>query len=388
MTDTRDVLIAGGGIVGLTVAIAMQQRGYSVALLDSGSLTVETDISRVYAVNEASRQLFQQIGVFELMDKSRLSPYRHMQVWDAKSGASIHFHARLMASRQLGFILEESLIRKALLEKISTLDNILLLPHSPVENIHEQMGCIQAGSGDKQWRGKLLLVTDGAQSPTRQLLKVPLTSWSYHQAALVATVHTALPHQQTAFQVFHPDGPLALLPLADDTQCSIVWSTSPEKAVALRNLPEAAFNEAIMQAFGESLGEITVISPRYHFPLTMRHAQQYAGDHWILLGDAAHTIHPLAGLGLNVGLADVRDWLSCLPTHQTLPPSAKIMGMYQRKRKYDTWQVIALMEGLKRLFSTTSQPAIFLRGLGLRACDTLTPLKRFLVSQAMGVHHD
>lgn len=388
MTDTRDVLIAGGGIVGLTAAIAMQQRGYSVALLDSGSLTVETDISRVYAVNEASRLLFQQIGVFKLMDKSRLSPYQQMQVWDAKSGASIHFHARLMACMQLGFILEESLIRKALLEKISTLDNILLLPHSPVERVHEHIDSIQVDSGDRQWFGKLLLVTDGAQSPTRQLLQVPLTSWSYHQAALVATVQTALPHQQTAFQVFHPDGPLALLPLADDRQCSIVWTTSPEKAVALRNLPEAAFDEAIMQAFGDSLGEIKLASPRYHFPLTMRHAQQYAGKHWILLGDAAHTIHPLAGLGLNVGLADIRDWLSCLKTHQTLPPSAKIMGMYQRKRKYDTWQVIALMEGLKRLFSTTLKPAIFLRGLGLRACDTLAPLKRFLVSQAMGRRYD
>lgn len=384
MTEIYDVLIAGGGIIGLSTAIAMQQRGYSVALFDSGSLKKDTNTTRVYAINEASRQLFQQLGIWQSMDKARFSPYSDMQVWDAKSGAAIHFEARLVAATQLGFILEESLIRNALLDKISTYQGIQLFPETPVTAVQEQPGLIQVSSHAHHWQGKLLMVTDGAQSPTRELLQVSLTSWPYHQQALVATIQTELSHQQTAWQVFHPEGPLALLPLADSRFCSIVWTNSAEKTQDLIHADEQTFNQALEQAFGTRLGHLTLAGKRQSFPLMMRHAKKYTGAHWILLGDAAHTIHPLAGLGLNLGLADIATWLSCLPAGQSLAPPARILGMYQRKRKYDTWQAIALMEGLKQVFGSTHKPAIFLRSLGLRACDTIVPLKRFLASQAMG----
>lgn len=383
MTGTFDAIVVGGGVVGLTAALAMSQRGFSIALLDDGPLDC-LDNGRVYAINDASKNLFKQLGVWEMLDKTSLSPYSHMEVWDAKSGASIHFDSRLKALPQLGFILEEIHIKQALLQKIAMMPSITVFSNCHVDHVASNDDNISISSADAHWTGKLLMVADGAHSPTRQRLQVPLTTWSYHQHALVGAVHTEKPHQKTAYQVFHPEGPLAFLPLTDPHHCSIVWTTTPVKAQQLMALSEGDFNTALTEAFAARLGQVTLSTKRHQFPLMMRHAKQYTGKNWLLLGDAAHTIHPLAGLGLNLGLADVATWISCLDLQNKRLIAASALGKYQRQRKHATWQVIVLMEALKTIFGSTFSPFVVLRSLGLRACDSLTPLKRMIIAEAMG----
>ncbi|CAM2734617.1 oxidoreductase with FAD/NAD(P)-binding domain [Legionella steigerwaltii] len=382
-----NVLIIGGGIVGLTAALAMAQRGYSVAVIDAGSLKVDCSQpdTRVYAINYASQALLQQLNVWQYLENTRVSPYRRMYVWDAESKAHIDFDSRYVGAQNLGSIIEESVLKHALLQQASTQSSIHLFPESYVEEVFSEDAKVKVCGNQQAWEGQLLMVADGANSPVRQKLKVPLNSWSYDQHALVATVSVEKEHHHTAYQVFRADGPLAFLPLADAHQCSIVWSTSPTQVKKLMNLSEQEFNASLTEAFAKKLGQVEVISTRHQFPLQMRHVKHYVGNRWLLLGDAAHTIHPLAGLGLNLGLADVHSWIQCLDAaHDTLV-SKKALGAYQRERKNAVWQTILLMEGFKRLFSNSFLPIVTLRGLGLGLCNGFTPIKRLFIQHAQGI---
>ena len=229
---------------------------------------------------------------------------------------------------------------------------------------------------------KLMIVADGACSPTRQLLGVPLIHWPYHQHALVTTVQTEIAHQHTAFQVFSRDGTLAFLPLGDLHQCSIVWSSAPHHVQQRMLLSPDLFNAQLTTAFMQKLGQVTQIGTRYQFPLEMRHVKHYCGAHWLLMGDAAHTIHPLAGLGLNIGLADLGAWLALLDKNKHLLVSKKMLSAYQRNRKHAVWQKIILMEGIKVAFLNPLSPIAAIRGMGLNLFNHLTPIKRFLMEQA------
>lgn len=386
MNPQFDVLVVGGGIVGLTAALSMAERHYSVAVIDAGALTMDalTQDIRVYAINHASKKLLQQLGAWQNLERHRISPYTNMHVWDAVSRASIDFDSRYIAADYLGVIIEESALKKALLQAVATHSNIQLFPNNKIDDVATGLDFVRISSQDSHWDGQLLMIADGANSPTRDKLKVELTSWSYHHNALVATVHTEKNHQNTAYQVFHPDGPLAFLPLNNPNQCSIVWSTHPDQTQKLMKLQEEEFNEQLMSAFEKKLGQVQLVSQRCHFPLRMRHVTHYVGDRWLLLGDAAHTIHPLAGLGLNLGLADIRSWLDCLDSNNRSFFSNKTLGAYQRERKSDVWKMIMLMDGLKRMFGYRSAPITVLRGLGLNICNGLIPIKRFFIQQAAG----
>ncbi len=386
MSAAYDVLIIGGGIVGMSAAIAMSQRHLSVALLDAGTLRVDTHPidSRVYAINQASQSLLQTLGAWAYLESARVSPYQRMHVWDASNGAHIDFDARMMGVDRLGSIIEESIIKQALKRCISE-RSVTIIPQCRITEVQANPDEILISDGTTQYLGKLLIIADGAHSATRELLGVSITSWPYHQQAIVTTLQTEKPHLQTAFQVFNPDGPLAFLPLASPYQCSIVWSTTPSKANTLLGLSEDAFAETIATAFSHQLGGCKVLSPRHQFPLHMRHAKQYSGPRWLLMGDAAHTIHPLAGLGLNVGLADLAAWLSLMDADKRpLGSSTAALGRYQRMRKVEVWKMIALMEGLKTIFANPLPPITALRGLGIQACNHLLPLKRFFIEFSRG----
>lgn len=386
MSPSFDVIVIGGGIVGLSAAIAMRQRDYSVALIDAGEMMVDTlrlD-SRVYAINHASQALLQTLGAWDELDVARVSPYQQMHVWDALSGASIDFDARMVGMASLGSMIEESIIKQALLTCVAQ-HNITLMPKCRIMAVQSLPDAITITDGHTTWQGQLLMIADGASSAMRDLLGLSMTSWPYHQQAIVTSIQTEKSHHQTAYQVFNPDGPLAFLPLSDPYQSSIVWSTTTRRAQALMDLSDEAFAVAITAAFATKLGSCKVAGSRRHqFPLHMRHTQEYSGPHWLLLGDAAHTIHPLAGLGLNVGLADLAAWLKLLDSNKRALGSIATLKAYQRMRKFEVWQVIALMEGLKTIFANPLPPITALRGLGIRACDHFLPLKRFLVGQAGG----
>lgn len=387
MSQPFDVLVIGGGIVGLTAALAMAKRNYTVAVIDAGTLTADTSVRdlRVYAINKASQMLLKQLDIWPHLDVSRVAPYNKMHVWDGVSGAYIDFDSRSIAEPNLGAIIEESILKQALLHQITLDCNISLFSQCTVNEIVSSEHNIEISSQDTKWKGQLLMIADGANSPARHQLKVDLTTWSYDQQALVAMVNIEKPHQNTAYQVFNSDGPLAFLPLASPNLCSIVWSTRPDHARSLQTLDEEEFNKKLTKAFANQLGQVEIASNRHQFPLQMRHVKQYVGHRWLLLGDAAHTIHPLAGLGLNVGLADVKSWINHMDMSKGVLASNKILAAYQRERKHAVWQIILLMEGFKRLFGTTFSPITSLRSLGLRACNEFTPIKRLFIQHAAGL---
>lgn len=381
-----DVLIIGGGIIGLAAALGMAARHHKVAVIDAGTFNtdiVKADV-RVYAINKASQALLFKLGAWQHLNQQRVAPYEKMHVWDEVNGAYIDFDSRSIASPDLGSIIEESILKEALLRQIAEQPAVTLFPKSSIDAVNVSKDGVTVTAGDILWQGQLLMIADGANSPTRQKLQVGLTTWSYQQHALVATVTTEKAHKSTAYQVFKPKGPLAFLPLADAQQCSIVWSTKPMHVADLMSLHEDEFNDELTKAFASHLGEVKLASARHQFPLQMRHVKQYVGTRWLLLGDAAHTIHPLAGLGLNVGLADVATWLKYLDAHGNSLNSTKARNSYQRERKHAVWQTILLMEGFKQLFSISHTPITSLRGLGLRACNTMNPLKRLFVEHAAG----
>ena len=382
-----DILVVGGGVAGLASALAMRLRGFSVAVLDAGELTVSTmkKNARVYAINTASQALFKRLGVWQLLPEHALSPYQGMQISDASNQASIAFEARDLACAELGFIIEESALRAALLMRAEAL-GVVLAAHARVSSCIEQAcGMRVITEGERLWDAKLCMVADGARSKMRALLNIPVTSWSYHHDALVVTVRTEKPHQHIAYQVFLADGPLAFLPLKDPNQCSIVWSHPPERIKALMALDDHAFEVELEKAFSATLGRVQVLGSRISFPLRMRHVEQYSGESWMLLGDAAHTIHPLAGLGLNVGLADLNAWLNLLDQQKNKLWSARVLAAYQRERKHAVWCVILLMQGIKALFGFSFTPVNLMRGFGIRTLNQIRPLKRMLMTYAAGV---
>lgn len=385
--EPYDIIVVGAGVVGLTAAAGLASEHCRVAVIDKGDIRHcdrNDGSSRVYAINQASQYLFETLDIWPLMPKEELSPYRHMHVWDARTQASIDFDANLVHRSELGFIIAESTLKRALLQKIQATNHISLFPLQTIEELQNHDSGITITSQTHCFETPLLLITDGANSFSRHKLNIPLTTWPYHQEALIATVQTEKVHNQTARQVFHDLGILAFLPLSDPKCCSIVWSTGQKQAQELKNCSVDAFNKALRQVFSDTLGSLALQGPRHHFPLHMRQAKDYVGPHWALLGDAAHTIHPMAGLGLNMGLADVAALLSLSKTAQRPQLSRKLLGAYQRERKAATWQNITVVGALKALFTNPLGPIATMRGLGLKICDNLAPLKRLLIEHANG----
>lgn len=378
---STDYLIIGGGPVGLAAAIAMRQRGFSVALVDKYPLHAQSmSPGRAYAINQASQHLLTTLGVWARLPKEQLSPYEKMFVWD--QCAELSFNCRERGDSELGFFIEEHLLKQALYEEYGLNALPPLEAQSLIENeTHVILNAHDENGEAHHIKANFVLITDGATSTLRQQLGVPMTQWPYHHHATVATVQTEKPHQKTAYQIFTNEGPLAFLPLANPHLCSIVWSTSPTYAELLHAHTEETFNQILSTTFEHKLGACKLISERRQFPLHMRHVQQYHGKRWVLMGDAAHTIHPLAGLGLNLGLADLRTWLKL--TQKSLPNIATL-GAYQRQRKSETWLAIALMEMLKASFSVTTGPFPKLRGLGMNMLNKFGALKRLMMDYACG----
>jgi 2-octaprenylphenol hydroxylase len=388
MTDdhiTTEVLIVGGGIVGLSAAVAMSQRGFRVIVLDKDNLKIPIvqPTKRVYALNSASLNLLKYLKVWQHLDTSEMSPYRQMHIWDAANHATLDFHARALGTSELGFILEEDALKTALLKQCNH-DQVHLFPKTAIQTFKETNDAVIVHTMEHTFSTSLLFITDGANSSSRQKLNIPMTTWPYHQHAIVTTIQTETPHQETAYQVFTQDGSLACLPLNHPNQCSIVWSTSPTKAGAYLALTEDAFEMTLTSTFEGKLGACRLISSRQCFPLHMRHTQKYHGQRWILMGDAAHTIHPLAGLGLNLGLADLKTWLTLSHENKHVLYTSKQLGAYQRARKNETWKVITLMEALKMTFANPISWVQCIRGFGINTINHLPPLKRLFMAYAAG----
>lgn len=383
-----DVCVVGAGCVGLSAALSLAQTNKQVVVLDAGaSISALTDdyALRVSAISLASQALFERLGIWQRINELRVTPYQHMAVRDKDSSGKISFNAADLALPALGHIIENDAIRIALIEACEANPNIELLFNTKYSAIHQtDSNVLITLENGLPIIASLLIACDGANSQIRETQKMALTFWDYDHHAIVATVKTEQPHNNTARQVFLPNGPLAFLPLPEANTHSIVWSTSPLEAAHLCDMDDDSFNKALVAALDTELGLCQVVSQRLSFPLRMRYARQWLKGRIILMGDAAHTIHPLAGLGMNLGLKDVAFLAELVSSQHGEFASHKQLRAYEMARKADAQTHIAMMQGLKELFEGNNPIKKTIRGLGLSVVDKLSPLKNLFAEKALG----
>lgn len=389
-----DVVIIGGGMVGATTACALGAQGLSVALVET-QLPMDrpqlSDAARVSAFTRASEQIFRALDAWDAMQAQRASPFREMHVWDEAGRGAIHFDCADLGENTLGHIIENAVVQAALWERLQTQPHITTYCPATPQELHIDDERVEVKLADGRCLHAALLVgSDGNRSWVRSQCRIALKIESYDQRAVVATITSALPHRETAWQRFTPEGPVALLPLADG-RSSLVWSVATSRAEELLTLNEEQFLRELQFAFGDALGELIATGSRSAYPLQRTHADRYVSPRIALVGDAAHTVHPLAGQGVNLGLLDAGTLAEVLGDARR---TGRDVGSLHVLRRYERWRkghntVLQLtIDGLKKLFAHRHPAVIWARNLGLRYSDTATPLKNLLTQHAIGLRGD
>lgn len=405
-----DVIIVGAGVIGAAMAALLVARKLCapgrIALIaerfadaggsgaiPSAAAAPDSDWDlRVFALSRASERLLRQCGVWDALPRNRVFAYERMCVWDGAGApqgrGSIVFDCAEIGEPNLGFIVEGRALQYQCLQAAR---------HLGIVTIEGQLDTLAMGDADatvrltdgRELRGLLLIAADGTESKTRTLLGIDTAGHAYHQDALVAHVRTAASHRNTAWQRFLRSGPLAFLPLPDG-RSSIVWSVDRAEAARLAALDPAAFGAALTAAAAGALGECELTTALARFPLKLQYAFEYARPHAILLGDAAHAVHPLAGQGLNLGLLD------CAALAEVLGDAAAavrfgeytLLRRYERRRRSENLLAAAALDGLERLFSSADPISSGLRRAGLSAVDKMPFVKRRFAQRALGLAGD
>ena len=388
---TLDVAVVGGGMVGAAAALSLARAGFATALLEARApepwqVNNEVDL-RVVGLAASSIKLLDDLDVWTSIRQERACAYAHMHVWDAESGASISFDAASEGRQQLGHIVENALVQWTLWQALESAGVRRLCP-AQVQAFEARGDRIQLELADgESLSAGLLVAADGAASPLRQLAGIATRGRDYGQSAVVAHLQTERPHENTAWQRFLSTGPLALLPLADG-RSSLVWSLPEDEARRVLALDDDAFLGELGIASDFRLGRITATSVRAAFPLKLQLARSYQAERFVLLGDAAHAVHPLAGQGVNLGLRDVaelRDTLVAARKAGRDIGAQHVLRQYARRRRSaDTLDALGL-DALARIYEWQSTPLVAARGLGVRLLDTLSPIKRRIADHAAGV---
>ena len=390
-----DVLIIGGGIAGLSLAVALGRQDFKVIVIDGasrptwqefGSGLADWDL-RVSALTPGSIAFLSEIGAGTATSLHRATPYAAMRVWDANGSGNIVFDADDLGTPWLGQIVENREILRALLQCADAMPTVQVLWEHALETLSlSEPGWVIGCSRERQFRAALTIGADGARSKARQLLGMPTREWSYGQTAIVATVGLTSGHEATCWQAFLESGPLAMLPLADPLKVAIVWSLDDTAHAQMEGLSDSAFVEALNRAMGPSAPVADAVGPRASFPLAQRHAVDYCDEGFALVADAAHSIHPLAGQGINLGLTDVAvlsEELAAAREGGLSLSSAVPLKRYQRRRKTENLVMMAAMEGFKRGFGSLSPMAVVSRNLGLNLVDQQGWLKRWFMRHAI-----
>lgn len=394
------ILIAGGGPVGLTLAalLVADRRlapDTSVRVLESRpeiSWNPDVTDARVYALSRASQRTLDSLGLWQTILARRASAYRRMRVWDGEQPdgrASLDFASADIGEPDLGHIVEDNLLRQTLHEFLERFGNARVAFGVAIESVRSTTRGVEARLSDGETvEASLLVAADGGASRVRSMIGLPVAACDPEQTALVAHVESEFPHAETALQRFLPTGPLAFLPLADG-RSSIVWSLPTAEAERLTALSDAGFIEALQAASGNALGRLGPISARTGFALRIIHAQRYCAPGAVLAGDAAHSVHPLAGQGMNLGLLDA----ACLAAELGRARQRgddygdlAVLRRHERRRKGDNLTMLLAFDALDRLFRLPGSAAP-LRAFGLGAVDRSHVAKRFLMRRAMGIDH-
>ena len=389
-----DIIIVGAGMVGATLAcgLAEEAEQLKIAIIDATQPDFDWDKNsydmRVSAITRASQKLFKQAGAWDKIVEQRVSPYQDMFVWDAGGKGKLHFDSADMGEADLGHIIENRVIVKALHQRIKNFSQIDLLCPAQIEAIEFSHDKTELTLKDKtKLAAKLIVAADGTRSWIRQQADIAVKGWDFDQAALVTTVKTEKYHQDTAWQRFLSTGPLAFLPLTEGYS-SIVWSTSPDEAKRLTEISKDEFATELEQAFESKLGKVESVAGRAVFPLRLFETLHYVKPRLALVGDAAHTIHPLAGQGVNLGLADVTSLMAVIVDALNAKKdigNLKVLRRYERWRRADNRSMLMAMDGLKRLFGSDLSVVKDIRSFGLNLTNKITPLKNIIMQQAMGL---
>jgi 2-octaprenylphenol hydroxylase len=383
------VLVAGGGIVGLTAACLLADAGFQICVIDPNADVAapsgDYDL-RTYSVTPASARVLDASGAWAMLDHERVAEFRSMEVWDAGSSGRIRFDADGVHDAVLGYIIEHDNLLHALQEAVRRRGAVERRATSIRDiDFEDRPMTVYLGTG-RPIGAKMIVAADGANSRVRELTGVVTTRHDYRQHAVVCNVTTSRPHGAVARQLFLPEGPLAFLPLADPSRCSIVWSTTPELARHLCDCGDEEFREGLSEAFEYTLGRIDGAGRRAGYALRRLHAMAYTGPGFALIGDAAHVVHPLAGQGLNLGIMDAAVLAEVLGEDRAGNSafSRRALRRYERWRRSENTAMLSVCGALNCLFREAHPFVKWLRGTGLNATDASGPVKRWLAARAAG----
>ncbi len=386
----KDIIVVGGGMVGAACALGLGQQGHNIQLIEQQALPHFAPHSpydlRISAISVASVNLLKQLTAWQHIEKMRICPYRALETWEI-DGFSTHFHSDELKLPELGFMVENNLIQLGLWQTIQSVETIQTTLGSPIKKITKcnQYWQILLENGET-YSAPCIVAADGANSQLRQIAGIGLTGWQYRQSCLLMIVDTVLEQQDITWQQFYPSGPRAFLPLLGQQAC-LVWYDKPERIRALKQLPLEKLTVEVSQAFPARLGKIKVKCAN-SFELTRRHAQEYFKQGIVLVGDAAHTINPLAGQGVNLGFKDVKALLEVF--NQAIQKgddlaSNEVLMRYQRQRQWDNLLMQSGMDLFYKAFKEDILPLKIARNLALFTTNKVTPLKKQALKYALGL---
>ncbi|HEY0112292.1 MAG TPA: UbiH/UbiF/VisC/COQ6 family ubiquinone biosynthesis hydroxylase [Allosphingosinicella sp.] len=387
--ERANVIILGGGLIGLTLAIALDRHGLSSLLIDPAdpekTLAPAFD-GRATAIASASYRMLEAIGVAERLEGEGC-PICSIRVSDGLEPGGIVFDAA-EGDDPLGIMFENRRLRQVLREAAEEAPNVtLLMPARAAEVVRDAASVRVALEDGRAATAPLLVGAEGRNSPTREAAAIPMARWSYDHSAIVLTIEHERDHENVAYEIFYPTGPFAILPMLPGTRSAIVWSVPAGDAAAYADLPDRAIAHEIEKRMGSFLGEVKLAGPRWTYPLGFHHAATITAERLALAGDAAHGIHPIAGQGLNLGLRDVAALTQVLVEGARIGldlGDAQLLARYERWRSLDTLMVAAATDGLTRLYGVPGRTASAVRRFGMGLVQKLGPLKNQFVAEARG----
>ena len=387
--ERSDVIILGGGLIGLTLAIALDRHGLSSIVVDPAdpeAMIAPTFDGRATAVSSSSWRMLQTIGVAEAV-ASEVCPIERIRVSEGLSPGGILFDPG-QDDDPLGYMLENRRLRASLYEAAASSGRVtLLMPARAAEVVRDSAGVRVALEDSRLLTAPLLVGAEGRNSPTREAAAIPMARWRYDHHAIVATIEHERSHDNTAYEIFYSAGPFAILPMLPGTRSAIVWSVPAADAPAVADLPDRAIAAEIEKRMGGFLGTVRMAGPRWTYPLGFHHAATITAERLALAGDAAHGIHPIAGQGLNLGLRDVAALTQVLVEGARLGldlGDAQLLGRYERWRSLDSLMVAAMTDGLTRIYAVPGKTASRLRRFGMGLVQRLGPLRDQLMAEARG----